>query len=104
MTKCVYQHIGDDGAVLCDNYSDFSHGVISFCNQDSGCTGRKPTNADRIRSMTDEELSELIGDYIDCCICKKEIFKTTECPGSILIGEKNCYGVWLDWLKQEAKE
>ena len=57
------------------------------------------TKADRIRAMSDEELAELIGDNIDCCICKKEIFQTTECPGSILIGEKNCYEVWLDWLK-----
>ena len=66
---------------------------------------RKPiTNADRIRAMTDEELAELIGDNIDCAICKKEIFQITTCPGSLTVDGKGCYGCWLDRLRQEAKE
>lgn len=62
----------------------------------------KMTNSDRIRAMTDEELAELIGDNIDCSICKKEVFETTTCPGSLTADEKNCYGCWLDWLKKEV--
>ena len=55
------------------------------------------TNADRIRSMSDEELAELIGDNIDCCVCKKMAESDEECPGP-------CYKHWLDWLKQEEKD
>ena len=62
------------------------------------------TNADRIRSMSDEELAELIGDNIDCSICKKEFFRSETCPGSIVNEMNDCYAVWLDWLKQECAE
>lgn len=70
------------------------------------CLGYDPpkTNADRIRAMTDEELAELIGDNIDCAICKKEVFGAAECPGSIVYFEKDCYGLWLDWLRKEGAE
>ena len=61
------------------------------------------TNADRIRAMTDEELAKKIGDIIDCAICKSEVFKTDVCPGSIMIGEKGCYDMWFEWLKQECE-
>lgn len=44
----------------------------------------KKTNADRIRSMTDEELAEFIRDQI----IDRNIGISTE--------------TWLDWLKQEA--
>lgn len=75
-----------------------------YCGYEEGENAKRPqTNADRIRAMSDEELAELIGDNIDCAICKKEVFKTAECPGSIMIGEKKCYDVWLDWLRQEAE-
>ena len=74
---------------------------------DSLCSAyqQKPqTNADRIRSMTDEELAEFIGDNIDCCICKKEYFHTAVCPGSVTNEMNNCYATWLGWLKQEVTE
>ena len=61
------------------------------------------TNADKIRAMTDEELAELIGDNIDCAICKKEVFQITTCPGSLTADGKDCHGCWLDWLKKEAE-
>lgn len=47
------------------------------------------TNADRIRSMTDEELAEWI--YTDGC-CQEG-----KCSN---VGCKEC---WLEWLKQESK-
>ncbi len=61
----------------------------------------KQTHADRIRSMSDEELAELIGDNIDCAICKSEIFTTDGCPRT---DDKDCYATWLDWLRREVKE
>lgn len=60
------------------------------------------TWGDKIRSMSDKELAELIGDNIDCSICKKEVFETTTCPGSLTADGKDCYGCWLDWLKEEV--
>ena len=62
---------------------------------------KRMTNADSIRFMNDEELAELIGDNIDCSICKKEVFETTTCPRSLATDGKDCYGCWLEWLKQE---
>ena len=58
-----------------------------------------PTNADRIRSMTDEELTAFMFTAYGCPMwvsnysCKED---------------KGCHGAkgacWLDWLKQEAVE
>lgn len=50
---------------------------------------RKPqTNADKIRSMTDEELAKILGNK---CICPP----TSECV--------NCFDCWLEWLQQPAE-
>ena len=59
---------------------------------DSDFQIRKPkTNADRIRSMTDEELAEKLAIHVGC----------NKCPGwSVTCGEK-CTEYWLKWLKQE---
>lgn len=74
------------------------------------CYGYEPprkTHADRIRAMTDEELAEMIGDYIDCAICKRHA-GTDACPAieSDRYGrfvDSDCYRRWLDWLRQEAE-
>ena len=52
------------------------------------------TNADRIRSMSDEELA---------------LWKRTECPGSPKPCLKvpyrvDCTSCWLDWLKEEVSD
>ncbi len=57
---------------------------------------RKPlTNADRIRSMTDEELAEFL-ETINSCTCSFAMGKSPcaadECP------------CWFDWLKEENYE
>ena len=52
------------------------------------------TNADRIRSMTDEELAELFWIRADCELC----------PNKELHCSDDCKKHWLDWLKEEAKE
>ena len=54
---CVY--CTEDG--YCKKFSDEE--VVSWCVQ-SPCKDEKPSNADRIRAMTDEELAELLeGEY-----------------------------------------
>lgn len=51
------------------------------------------TNADHIRSMSDEELADKITDYINTC------------PGDEFADCKvNCKACWLKWLKQPYKE
>lgn len=60
---------------------------------------QKPqTNADRIRSMTDEELAVLL----EGCICPKD-----PCPDidhDTPTDKKRCTECWLDWLKQREGE
>ena len=56
---------------------------------------KKPqTNADRIRSMTDEELAEAL---FGCCI---EHMGVEECSHP----EEACKSCVLDWLKAESEE
>ena len=55
------------------------------------------TNSDRIRSMTDKELAEMMSP------------NDSGCP-PIMRGGKSCFGqiscekCWLDWLNQEASD
>lgn len=57
---------------------------------------RKPmTNADRIRSMTDEELAEFL-ETVNSCSC------------SFAMGKSPCDAdgcpCWIEWLKEEVKK
>lgn len=62
-------------------------------------TPKPKTNADRIRSMTDEELAEAFSS-ISCCYEKaQDCMKYSDGKGG-----RNCKKCWLDWLKQEASE
>lgn len=56
------------------------------------------TNADKIRNMTDEELSGYLCGIIDCEVCKSFILKNDVCDN------KNGFpsGIF-EWLKKEAK-
>jgi hypothetical protein len=76
---CVY--CTEDG--YCEKYSDDE--VTSWCVQ-GPCKDERPSNADRIRSMSDEELAEWIRDQI--------IDRNIGIPSE----------TWLDWLRQEAKD
>lgn len=69
------------------------------------CTAWKPqkeivTNADRIRSMTDEELADWMAvrswNFPPCYNLYEMEDGTKECV------QPDCTGCWLDWLKQEA--
>jgi hypothetical protein len=62
-------------------------------------TTPKPiTNADRIRSMTDEELAKA---FADAC---PEDGTVNRCCQYFAKGSHGCYDCWLDWLKQEAED
>ena len=53
------------------------------------------TNADRIRSMSDEKLAEFMK------------YSGASCPDAHFVGDYSCHDCkecWLDWLKQEASE
>ena len=51
------------------------------------------TNADRIRSMSDEELAEMFWNRADCELC----------PNRKAYCSDDCKKNWLDWLKQECE-
>ena len=55
------------------------------------------TNADRIRSMTDEEIAELLSRNCPT----QEIVQCSKYPVD-KDGLRKCDLCWLDWLKQEA--
>ena len=54
------------------------------------------TNADHIRSMTDEELAR---DIMRLNFCPPNIDEYKECGA-----KADCHQCWLDWLKQPYKE
>ena len=61
----------------------------------------EPTNADLIRSMTDEELANFISDVAICTHCKaKELDKKQPCVGLYA----GCKGNWLSWLQAEVRD
>ena len=72
-----------------------------FRNKERDCPYFKPkTNADRIRSMTDEELTEFLYDTAtvnECCICGfKEGWRCTKKEN------ETCHDGVLRWLKSEV--
>ena len=82
-------------------YSAKSSEHLSFADRDMPVIGaflrdqKKPqTNADRIRSMTDEELAEVL---FGCCI---EHMGVEECSHP----EEACKSCVLDWLRAESEE
>lgn len=58
------------------------------------------TWGDKIRDMTDKELSELFDSWV--CNCECNNFPCQEfCE---MFDGKTCRKRWLDWLKQEVSE
>lgn len=78
----------------CRQCADFD-----WCAEHEDCGLFKPkpqTNADRIRSMTDEELAELWWERVDCGECP--VHKECKLTG------QDCKRLAIDWLKQEVEE
>ena len=59
-------------------------GKCPVCGEDMR-VGSDMTNADRIRSMTDEELGKLLNEFGHCPLSR-------------------CRDCWIDWLKEDAEE
>ena len=83
-SSCV--HAGKDRKFVCTN------GVSCKIT-----TGKSQTNADRIRSMSDEELAE----FIYRCEMSEIDYAKTFCD--LCNGQYECDQCRLDWLKQPPK-
>lgn len=67
---------------------------LGECDQSETCAAYVPviTNADRIRSLSDEELAKILGDK---CICPP--------AGECAKMSGDCAACWLEWLQQPAE-
>ena len=66
-------------------------GKCPVCGADMR-VGTDMTNADRIRGMSDEELASIL---------MKQCYKPF--GGDNYCRNNNCFGCWLNWLKQETQ-
>lgn len=98
------QRIGCDIELECSGYVEPSNGTKERMDERLAMMHKlypdaKPTNADRIRAMTDEELAWFFYTKTGCDH-KCMHWKSKSCSSPDFI--KVCGEVWLDWLKQEA--
>ena len=88
----------------CKKFSDDK--VTSWCVWDP-CASQTPTNADRIRSMSDEELAKFIDDIAqsvaDGEYCTA-FLNVKNFPYSCEYTKKACVAHVIDWLQQPAEE
>lgn len=73
-------------------------GKCGFIKQQCICEKPK-TNADRIRSMTDEELAEFIRELNECCLAGAGMVDCSRNKDCI-----ECEGIVLEWLQSEVEE
>ena len=85
---CYYRT--DDGK--CRKFTDDKY--TSYC-VDGPCPDDTPTNADKIRGMSDEELA---GWLVDATVCERVCDEDEYCHGN------ECVKRVTDWLQQPAKE
>ena len=93
--ECACVHF-DNGK--CKKFSDDE--VTSWCIE-GPCEDRTPSNADRIRAMSDEELAK---EFADCAIglyCDTRKKELPELPESV---KREVFDSLLEWLKQPAEE
>lgn len=95
MNGCIYRT--KDGE--CDLYAEGGK-YRAFCVGDEPCEGRKRSNADRIRAMTDEELAEYLEEIAYCQKCPQ--FLQDNCDGS-KYDREGCVRAYLSWLNAEAE-
>ena len=81
---------------VCINSQYSNIGTVQY---GQGVQKRIITNADRIRSMTDEELAEFMALNTDCYYCRAK--DNDRCAS---LATTPCGDIWLDWLKQEADD
>ena len=86
----MYDEI-DERINPCNGCEDYNPLGDPPCKSNGGC-GKPRTNADRVRSMTDEEIAEFIGGMDDGC------------PPRPLCQGNDCVKCWFTWLQEEVKE
>ena len=69
------------------------------CKQNAVDKYKRMTQADRIRSMSDEELAEFIRELNECCLAGEGMVDCSNNTDCI-----DCKGVVLEWLQQEVEE
>ena len=72
---------------------------MSIIREQVRALNKRPSNADRIRSFSDEELAEWLANNQDCYACP--FFDDGE---GICKGGDSCREMMLDWLRQEASD
>lgn len=82
---CIYWNDG-----MCKKFSDDKS--TSWCVE-GPCGDQMPSNADKIRAMSDEELADIISREVGYCAPSGYCEKTSN----------DCKACWLDWLKQSAE-
>ena len=95
MDGCIYRT--KDGE--CDLYADGGK-YHAFCVGDAPCDGRKQSNADKIRQMSDEGLADFIARQRFSVVNPIADKLGIDVTAAFIVGRKNA----LDWLKQEAEE
>lgn len=83
-------------ACINEHYQREQWGLPSTTNKSESVVIKPQTNADRIRSMTDEELAAHMVNSVSVALLR---FGNIKLDGNTLSGYIDC---WLDWLKQEV--
>ena len=71
-----------------------------------GVKGHKPSNADRIRAMSDEEMADIFlrADFCKCCEHEKDGVCNYICAYPNIPLYEGCKQAALKWMKQPAEE
>lgn len=85
-------------------FSSYEEHICQDCLKDLGWEPTPYSNAQHIRSMTDEELAEWMeNNNVDCHACSEY----ERCGGDVVFNkpcDQKCAKHYLDWLKQPYKE
>lgn len=85
----------------CKYYTEISN----YAEECKDFEEKKQTNADRIRSMSDEELAKLITSGEMCAICPFcQYYGTKDCYMENEGEHMNCAQGIMKWLQSEAEE
>lgn len=87
MNGCIYRTKDNE----CDFFAEGGK-YTAFCDLEN-CNERKPSNGDRIRAMSDEELAEFMAEDFCELLC-----------GSPCVCDGQCDVKLLKWLKMEAND
>jgi len=96
---CVVCNMHEGGCGASSGYYDSEAKAIAAWNRRTGKDTNVATNADRIRSMNDEELVNVISAALG-----KMSYDCYRCPAEDFCHSGECEQAWLDWLQQPVKE